>query len=166
MLWYRIMKTSRCARYSRKRRSRSRIGWSTTVKSLPSGGSRKQVYSMRSERCGTQVRCKRVSVVGGVWHNLDYAHQLGFGTRAMVQMAVMPKLEEFRTLANTLMDTPSLTDAADLVQQSIRIIESGTTTLLHDSQSLGRTIYAEHMDDDTKLWDSCVQQWGQRLGIS
>ena len=101
---------------------------------------------------------------GGVWHNLDYAHQLGFGTRAMVQMAVMPKLEEFRTLANTLMDTPSLTDAADLVQQSIRIIESGTTTLLNDSQSLGRTIYAEHMEDDTKLWDSCVQQWGKGSG--
>ena len=101
---------------------------------------------------------------GGVWYNLDYAHQLGYGTRIMALMAVRPKLEGFRSFADTLLNTPGLEEATDLVQQSIRIIESGTDTLLNDTQLLGRTIYAEHMEDDGELWDGCAGEWGRGPG--
>ena len=101
---------------------------------------------------------------GGAWYNLDYAHQLGYGTRAMVAMATNAKIEGFRGLADTLLNTADWAEASDLVRQAIRIIESGVASLLNDSDQLGKTIYTEHMEDDGELWDLCAREWGRGPG--
>ena len=100
----------------------------------------------------------------GDWYNLDYAHQLGYGTRAMAFRAVSPKLVGFRALANTLLKTPGLEEASDLVSQSLRIIESGADSLFRNCQLLGRTIYAEHMEGGVALWNDCDREWGLGAG--
>ena len=101
---------------------------------------------------------------GGNWYNLDYPHQLGYGTRAMAFRAVNPKLVGFRAIANNLLQTPGLEEASDLVSQSLRIIESGIDSLYRDCQLLGRTIYAKHMEGDNALWNDCDSEWGQGPG--
>ena len=103
----------------------------------------------------------RASILrGGNWPNLDYSHQLGYGTRAMAFRAVNPKLVGFRAIADTLLKTPGLEEASDLVSQSLRIIESGIDSLYRDCQLLGRTIYAEHLEGDYTLWNDCDREWG------
>ena len=101
---------------------------------------------------------------GGEWYNLDYPHQLGYGTRAMAFGAVNLKLVGFKALADTLLKTPGLEEASDLVSQSLRIIESGIESLFRDCQLLGRTIYAEHLEGDYELWNDCDRKWGQGPG--
>ena len=100
----------------------------------------------------------------GEWYNLDYAHQLGYGTRAMAFRAVNPKLVAFRAIADNLFKTPGLEQASDLVGQSLRIILSGADSLYADCQLLGRTIYAEHLEGDYELWNDCDSEWGQGPG--
>ena len=100
----------------------------------------------------------------GDWYNLDYAHQLGYGTRAMAFQAINPKSVGFKAIADTLLKTPGLEEASDLVSQSLRIIESGIDSLYRDCQLLGRTIYAEHLEGDNALWDGCVGEWRQGPG--
>ena len=97
----------------------------------------------------------------GEWYNLDYSHQLSYGTRAMTANVVRPKLEAFKELANTLLDTTELQDASDLIQQSLRLLQSDSESLLNRSQLLGRTIYAEYLENDWDLWDTCENERGQ-----
>ena len=101
---------------------------------------------------------------GGNWYNLDYPHQLGYGTRAMAFRAVNSKLVGFRAIGDTLLKTPGLEEASDLVSQSLRIIESGIESLYRDCQLLGRTIYAKHMEADNALWNDCDGEWGEGPG--
>ena len=101
---------------------------------------------------------------GGEWYNLDYAHQLGYGTRAMAVRAVRPKVREFKAVAGTLLKTPGLEEAADLINQALRIVEAGVDSLFRDCQLLGRTIYAECMVGDSALWDDCAKRWGRGSG--
>ena len=101
---------------------------------------------------------------GGDWYNLDYAHQLGYGARAMTVRAVGPKLIGFRALTQTLLKTSGLEEAADLVSQSIRIIESGADSLYGESQRLGTTIYEDHMKGDSALWSDSGREWGRGPG--
>ena len=100
----------------------------------------------------------------GDWYNLDYAHQLGYGIRVMAFRAVDPKLVGFKAIAHTLLKTPGLEDASDLVSQSLRIIESGIDSLYRDCQLLGRTIYAVHLEGNGALWDGCDGEWGEGPG--
>ena len=100
----------------------------------------------------------------GDWYNLDYAHQLGYGTRAMAFRAVNPKLVGSKAIADTLLKTPGLEEASDLVSQSLRIIESGIDSLYRDCQLLGRTIYTEHLEGNSALWYGCDWEWGQGPG--
>ncbi len=51
-----------------------------------------------------------------------------------------------------------------MVSQSLRIIESGIDSLYRDCQLLGRTIYAEHLEGNSALWDGCDREWGQGPG--
>ena len=101
---------------------------------------------------------------GGNWPNLDYPHQLSYGTRAMAVQTVAPKLIGFKSVADTLLKTPGLESASDLVNQSLRIMESGVDALFRDCQLLGRTIYAEHIEGAFALWNDCEKQWGRGTG--
>ena len=82
----------------------------------------------------------------------------------MTVRAVGPKLIGFRALTQTLLKTSGLEEAADLVSQSIRIIESGADSLYGESQRLGTTIYEDHMKGDSALWSDSGREWGRGPG--
>ena len=96
----------------------------------------------------------------GEWYNLDYSHQLGYGSRAMAAYAVGTKLERFKAVAENLLQNPELEVAYSLVRQARHILESGTEDLLQKSQHLGTTIHTVYLKPDGILWDNCDNEWG------
>ena len=100
----------------------------------------------------------------GEWSNLEYAHQLGFGTRAMVASAVSPKLEGFKAITANLLQDSELEDAFGLVQQARRTLEDGTEALLGISHQTGEAVHAAHMRPDDPFWNRCDSEWGQGSG--
>ena len=100
----------------------------------------------------------------GEWPNLEYAHHLGFGTRAMAASAVSPKLEGFKAITANLLQDPELEDAFDLVQQARRTLEDGTEALLGRSYRTGVAVHSAHMQPDDPFWDRCDREWGQGSG--
>ena len=100
----------------------------------------------------------------GEWYNLDYSHQLGYGARAVAAGAVGSKLEDFKAVAENLLQNSELEVASSLVRQASHILESGTEDLLQKSQQLGTTIHTGYMKSDGQLWASCDREWGQGSG--
>lgn len=95
----------------------------------------------------------------GEWDNLDYSHQLGYGARAVAAGAVGSKLEDFKAVAENILQDPDLKEAFSLVRQALHILKSGTEDLLQKSQQLGTTIQTD-MKLDAQLWNSCDEEWG------
>ena len=100
----------------------------------------------------------------GDWHNLEYTPELTFGTRRVAVDAVSDKLENFKAVADNLMQIPDLEDAIDLVQQCTRILEDGIESLLQKCQLLGRTIHIRDLKLSVEPWDSSNNEWGRGPG--
>jgi len=100
----------------------------------------------------------------GEWYNLDYAHQLSFGARVMAVRQIQPKFQDFLAVAKNLRNTPELEAASGLVEQTLRMLESGYNSILQDCQLLGRTIYAEDLARAPELWAECEKEWGRGSG--
>ena len=68
------------------------------------------------------------------------------------------KLEDFKAVAENVLQDPDLKEAFSLVRQALHILESGTEDLLQKSQQLGTTIHTD-MKLDAQLWNSCDEKW-------
>ncbi len=100
----------------------------------------------------------------GVWYNLDYSHQLGYGARSVAAVAVGTKLEQFKAVADNLLQDPELEVAYSLLRQARHILESGTEDLLQKCQHLGTTIHTGYLKPDGTLWANCDREWGRGIG--
>ena len=120
------------------------------------------IKAIRTARYASSVRASVRRE--GDWQNLDLPYQLGYGTRAMAFRAISPKVRDFHALASNLMETPDYEEAADLIGQARRLVQTGVNGLYADCQLLGRTVYAETIKRDAALWARCVGEWGQGSG--
>ena len=100
----------------------------------------------------------------GLWDNLNYNHQVGFGVWDMVNDVVSDRIKGFREIASNIMNDPIMSDVADLVNQAVRIMETGREPLRIASQDFGRTIHAYDMRSDWRFWNSCDSEWGKGPG--
>lgn len=100
----------------------------------------------------------------GDWYNLEYSPQLGFGARRMAIRVIGPLQEKFNTITENLLQDPELKEAAELVQQTQRIMDSGIESLLEKCRLLGRTIHSRDMKSDVDPWDSSNDEWGRGYG--
>lgn len=100
----------------------------------------------------------------GNWPNLDYEHQLGYGTRAMTAGVVSPKAIEFRAIATNLLQDPELAEAYQLLRQARRMLASGVARLLDAAETLGEEAHADYMEPDNPFWIRCDGEWGQGPG--
>ena len=100
----------------------------------------------------------------GDWPNLNYKHHLGYGARTMTASVVTLKENEFRAVAENLLQDPEMEDAFQLVRQARRIFTQGTELLLEAAKSLGEKAHTEYMKPDNPFWDSCKREWGQGQG--
>ena len=100
----------------------------------------------------------------GGWHNLNYSYQLGYGARVMAARAVAPKLDGFKAITENLLQDNELEPAFGLVRQARRVLESGTESLLQQSELLGSRIYIDYLKPDARFWRQCDAEWGSGPG--
>ena len=98
----------------------------------------------------------------GLWDNLDYGYQVGSGVRTVVDDIVNPRIVGFREVATNVAN--DLSNAEDLVNQAVRMMEGGMLRLLTNCQDFGRTIHTYDMRSDKSFWASCDYEWGRGPG--
>lgn len=107
----------------------------------------------------------RASVIRqGDWHNLEYSPQLGFGARRMAIAAVESKQENFKAIAENILQNSELRDASGLVRQVSRMLDAGTQSILDTSQLMGTIIYTGDMKSSGEPWERSNDEWGQGPG--
>ena len=100
----------------------------------------------------------------GEWQHLNYAHQLSHGARRIATQIVEPKLNDFRAIAENLLNDGQYADAHDLVRQTTRILEGGFDGLVRKAQLVGQSIHADEMRPDATFWSALASEWGRGGG--
>ena len=100
----------------------------------------------------------------GEWPNLDYPHELGYGTRVKASRIVRRKQQDFRANVKNILDDPEMEEAHGLAQQAQRLFDTGIETLLRNSREMGVTIHTNDMQPDSNFWGRCEDRWGQGPG--
>lgn len=100
----------------------------------------------------------------GDWLNLHYGHQLSHGARRLAAILTEPKLNEFRAIANNLLQDDQFADAHGLVHQTIRSVEAGFDAVIRKAQLVGESVHADEMRGDSDFWRDCSSQWGLGKG--
>ena len=107
----------------------------------------------------------RASVIRqGDWHNLEYSPQLGFGARRMAIAAVESKQEDFKAIAENILQNPELKEASGLVRQVSRMLDAGIQDILDTSQLMGTIIYTGDMKSSSEPWERSNAEWGKGPG--
>jgi hypothetical protein len=100
----------------------------------------------------------------GNWQYLSYAHQLSHGSRRLAAQLTEPKLNDFKAIAQNLLQDGELDAAHDLVRQCVRLLEAGVDDLLQKSQLVGQSVHADDMSADVEFWRACSDEWGRGIG--
>ena len=142
--------------------SRRLVGWLDDNRELPA-------FDLELEAClisaiqRAHPSSVRASVRReGLWDNLNYNYQMGIGVQAMVDGVVGDRIRGFTVVAT--FTAGDLTAAKDLVDQAIRMMETGKVRLLDACRDFGGTIHTYDMKSDGPFWDSCDSEWGRGPG--
>ena len=82
----------------------------------------------------------------------------------MTAGVVSAKANEFRAVADNLLQDPELEDAFQLVRQARRMLASGVDSLLEAAETLGEEAHADYMEPDDPFWTRCDGEWSQGRG--
>lgn len=130
------------------------------------------------EPCETPLEASLLSIIGkvyassvqasvrrqGEWANLDYSHELGYGTRVKASRIIQRKQQDFRATVKNILDDPELEEAHGLAQQAQRLFDTGVETLLRNSHQVGVSIHTDNMQPDLDFWSKCEDRWGRGPG--
>lgn len=100
----------------------------------------------------------------GDWWNLNYAHQLSHGARRIAAGIVEPKLRGFKEIADNLLQDDQFSDAHDLIDQAVRVVEAHFDVLVRKAQLVGQSIHSDEMAMDANFWKACQSEWGKGSG--
>ena len=100
----------------------------------------------------------------GEWDNLDYPHQLGYGTLVKASRIMQRKQQDFSATVKNILDDPEMEEAHGLAQQAQRLFDTGIETLLRNSRQMGVSIHTHDMQPDSNFWSRCEDRWGKGPG--
>jgi transcriptional regulator with XRE-family HTH domain len=96
----------------------------------------------------------------GNWHNFDYWHGLGFGTRREVVARAVNQVEELKVLIAAVLRDGDLSTAHDFVKHFANELEKSVADYYQWTQTLGEGAFQNQLGDDFDYWRKCQERWG------
>ncbi|HEU5070606.1 MAG TPA: helix-turn-helix transcriptional regulator [Verrucomicrobiae bacterium] len=96
----------------------------------------------------------------GNWHNFDYWHGLGFGTRREAVARAAKQVEELKVLIAAVLRDDQLSPAHDFIKHFANELEKSVSDYYQWTQSLGEGAFQNQLGEDFDYWKRCQDRWG------
>ena len=96
----------------------------------------------------------------GNWHNFDYWHALGFGTRSETVVRTMAAVEELRILFKAALRDDEFEVVHDFLSISLAEFETSVASFYEWAQALGESAFKAQLSADLQYWADCQNRWG------
>ena len=96
----------------------------------------------------------------GNWHNFDYWHALGFGTRSETVARSAGQVSELKILINSALQDVEFEMAHDFLRFFLAEYEKDVANLYAWAQDLGEAAFKAQLSEALKYWADCQGRWG------
>jgi hypothetical protein len=96
----------------------------------------------------------------GNWHNFDYWHGLGFGTRREAVARAAKQVEELKVLIAAVLRDVDLSMAHDFIRHFANELEKTIGDYFQWTQMLGEGAFQNQLGEDFAYWRKCQDRWG------
>ena len=100
----------------------------------------------------------------GIWHNLDYYYQIGFGTRTEAVKSIADMLSELHAIIKNLQFQEGMEPAREFLKELSYFCTSETERVFKEIQKFSQEIYKKKMIDIGDFWYDLQKEWGQGPG--
>jgi transcriptional regulator with XRE-family HTH domain len=100
----------------------------------------------------------------GNWHNFDYWHGLGFGTRREVVTRTTKQVNDLKVLIEAALRDDELSLAHDFIRHFTNQLDETVSSFYQWSQSMGGSAFQNLLGEDIDYWRKCQDRWGAGPG--
>jgi transcriptional regulator with XRE-family HTH domain/GTPase SAR1 family protein len=100
----------------------------------------------------------------GNWHNFDYWHGLGFGTRREAVARVAKLVQELDVLIAAALRDGELSTAHDFIKHFANELEKSVGDFYQWTQALGEGAFQNQLGEAFDYWQRCQDRWGRGPG--
>ncbi len=135
--------------------------WFDTNRSLPPGNIQSEEALLEDMDGLRYASSLRASINRhGHWHNFDYWHGLGFGTRRETVERSANQITVLKGMIATTLSDPESSEAHAFLSHFQSQVENGIAQFYQDVQALGEAAFLDQLTDDSEYWNRCYNRWG------
>ena len=140
--------------------------WFTNNELLPGDAEDVESGLLETEMDGLRYAASLRASVNrrGNWHNFDYWHGLGFGTRRETVARSAEQIKVLKGVIDIALKDEELVEAHDYLAHFQTQVESSTTHFYQEVQTLGEAAFLDQLGDDHAYWNRCYGRWGAGSG--